>query len=324
MSKILFIGGTGTISLACVNHAVAKGHDVSVFNRGKSGETLPEGVRQITGDLNDDTAYAQLASMGFDSICQFLAFTPGQVERDIRFFAGHTGQYLFISSASAYEKPVDSSRVTEKTPLINPHWQYSRDKAACEELITAADIPSTIVRPSHTMRHKLPNPFGDEGTFIHRLRAGKPIIVQGDGTSLWTLTKAEDFAIPFVGLLANSAAINEIFHITGDVGFTWNAIVHSLAKGMGLTAKLQHVASDALTKFDPEFEGSLLGDKSHCALFDNSKVKRIGGDFQAETDLDKILAGPVAGALARYAGPNAETDALYDRIVAWSESAGNS
>ncbi len=322
MSKILFIGGTGTISLPCVELAVAKGHDVSVYNRGTSGEPLPAGVTSIIGDLHDDTAYGALADQNFDSICQFLAFSPAQVERDIKFFNGHTGQYVFISSASAYEKPVDSSRVTEETPLINPHWQYSRDKATCEAIITASDIPSTIVRPSHTMRNKLPNPFGHEGTFIHRLRAGKPILVQGDGTSLWTLTRAEDFAIPFVGLLGNADAVNDIFHITGDVGFTWNAIVYALAAELGETPKLCHIASDSLAAFDPDFEGSLLGDKSHCALFDNSKVKRVGGDFQAETDLAKILKGPVAGALKRYDGPDAETDALYDRIVAWAESAG--
>ena len=321
MSKILFIGGTGTISLPCVELAVANGHDVSVYNRGQSGETLPQGVHSIIGDLHDDAAYGALAAQGFDTVCQFLAFTPDQVERDIRVFKGHVGQYVFISSASAYEKPVDSSRVTEETPLINPHWKYSRNKARCEGIIASSGIPFTIVRPSHTVRHKLPNPFGDEGTFIHRLQTGKPIIVQGDGTGLWTLTRAEDCAIPFVGLRANPDAVNEIFHITGDIGFTWNAITQALAAAMGLEAKLQHVATDSLIQFDPEFEGPLLGDKAHCALFDNSKVKRIGGDFQAETDLAKILAGPASGALARFNGPNAETDALYDRIVAWAQSA---
>lgn len=322
MSKILFIGGTGTISLPCVELAVAKGHDVSVFNRGTSGEALPAGVTSIVGDLHDDAAYGALADQNFDSVCQFLAFSPAQVERDIKFFNGHTKQYVFISSASSYQKPVDSTRVTEETPLINPHWEYSRNKAICEEIITASDIPSTIVRPSHTVRHKLPNPFGDEGTFIHRLRTGKPIIVQGDGTSLWTLTRAEDFAIPFVGLLANPDAVDDIFTITGDVAFTWNDITRTIAANMGLEAKLCHVATDSLIKFDSEMEGPLLGDKSHCALFDNSKVKRVGGDFQAETDLAKILAGPVAGAVARNAVMDAETDALYDRIVAWTESAG--
>ncbi len=320
--KILYIGGTGTISYACVHEAVKAGQEVAVFNRGQSGEKLPDGVRLITGDMKDDTAYAALASEKWDAVCQFLAFTKFQVQRDVEIFKGATDQYVFISSASAYAKPVDSTRVTEETPLINPHWPYSRAKAECEAYLKSADIPYTIVRPSHTLRHKLPNPFGSEGTFVHRLKAGKPIVVQGDGTSLWTITRAEDYAKPFINLTGNPAAVNDTFHITGDVGFTWNAITHAIAANMGLEAKLCHVATESLMKFEPDWEGPLLGDKSHVAMFDNSKVKRVAGDFQAETDIHKILAGPVTGALARGAAPNADEDALFDRIVAWAGTAG--
>lgn len=315
--KILYIGGTGTISYACIHEAIKAGQDVTVFNRGKSGETLPDGVRLISGDMNDDTSYSALANEKWDTVCQFLAFTKDQVKRDVEIFKGATDQYIFISSASAYAKPIDSSRVTEETPLINPHWQYSRNKAECEEYLKSSGMPYTIVRPSHTMRHKLPDPMGTEGTMLHRLRTGKPIIVQGDGTSLWTLTRAEDFAIPFVGLCGNPNAINDVFHITGDVGFTWDHIVKTIAAGIGVEANILHVATDTLARFNPEWNGGLNGDKSHCALFDNSKVKRVGGDFQAETDLSKVLAGPLAGALARNDGPNAEIDGLFDRIVEW-------
>ncbi len=320
--KVLYIGGTGTISYACIQRATEIGQDVTVFNRGNSSEPLPAGVRQIVGDMNDDQAYSALADETWDSVCQFLAFTPDQVSRDLEIFAESTAQYVFISSASAYAKPTDSTRVTEETPLINPNWAYSRAKAACEELIQNSGVPYTIVRPSHTMRAKLPNPFGDEATFVHRVKAGKPIIVQGDGTSLWTLTKAEDFAVPFANLCGNTEAIDETFHITGDVGFTWNDIAQTIAALMGHEVNLCHVATDSLIAFDPEWEGPLLGDKSHCALFDNSKVKRIAGDFQAETELNKILAGPVAGALARNAAPDPRLDLLFDRIVEWARSAG--
>ena len=321
--KILYIGGTGTISYACIHEAVKAGQDVTVFNRGKSGEALPDGVRLITGDMNDDAAYGALANEKWDAVCQFLAFTTDQVKRDVGIFKGATDQYVFISSASAYAKPVDSTRVTEETPLINPYWEYSRNKAACEDVLKSSGMPYTIVRPSHTLRHKLPNPFGDEGTFIHRIKTGKPIVVQGDGTSLWTITRAEDFAKPFVNLTGNPAAVNDVFHITGDVAFTWNEITRAIAENMGMEAKLCHVATDSLIGFEPDWEGPLLGDKSHCALFDNSKVKRVAGDFSAETDINKVLAGPVAGAMSRVSKPDEALDALFDRIVDWAAKAGS-
>lgn len=314
--KTLFIGGTGCISASCVAEAAAQGQQVSVFNRGARDTTLPNGVTQITGDINDTADRAKLAAMGFDTIANFIAFTPDDVSRDIETFSGHTGQYVFISSASAYEKPTDSRPVTEETPLINPNWQYSRDKAACETLLTASDMPFTVVRPSHTMRTSLPYMLANGPTMVSRLRAGKPILVPGDGTSLWTLTKTTDFAVPFARLLGNPRALREAFHITGDIGFTWDAIVHTIAAGVGVTPNIKHVASDTLIHFNPDWQGTLVGDKVHCALFDNSKLKCIAGDFTCETDVAKILADPIRHVLAGPLEIDAKMDALHDKIAA--------
>jgi nucleoside-diphosphate-sugar epimerase len=320
MAKILFIGGTGQISLPCVELALEKGHSVSVFNRGQRDETLPRGVTSIVGDMKDPASYAQLGERNWDVVAQFMVFTPDQMQQDIATFAGKTGQYIFISSASVYLKTIDSYVITEQTPAINPYWLYSQNKIACETAMKAAkNLPWTNVRPSHTVRSGLPTMLNDGDAVAYRMLAGKPVIVAGDGNAPWTLTRSEDFAKPFVNLFGNPHALYEDFHITGDKGFTWDAIYTAIGRGLGVTPKLAHVATDTLCAYNPEWKGPLLGDKSWTALFDNSKVKRIAGDFTCETDLDKILEQPIKYLKRRIEAKtpyNTDNEALTDRIIA--------
>lgn len=317
--KVLYIGGTGNISLPCVAESVKAGHQVSVFNRGVRSENLPAGVASIAGDMKDPAAYRALAQRKFDVVCQFIAFTPEQMAEDIATFAGHTGQYIFISSASVYEKPPRHHVITEATPAINPYWRYSQDKIACEAMVKAAkELTWTIVRPSHTVRDMLPTMFNEGDMVAHRMLAKKPVIVAGDGTTAWTLTRCADFAVPFVKLFGKAAALGETFHITADNAYTWNDIYRAIAAGLGVEADIVHVTTDALIRYRPDWEGPLLGDKTWTALFDNSKIKRVAGDFACETDLAKVLAESVATVKARIkqSGPqNFELDPLYDRIA---------
>ena len=322
---VLFIGGTGQISLACVREAVAAGHRVSVFNRGRTDAALPAGVTSITGDMADEAAYRALAAQRFDVVCQFMVFRPEEMARDIATFAGSTGQYVFISTASAYQKPAKHYVITEKTPLENPYWEYSRLKAACERLLCDQDrLPFTIVRPSHTVRTRLPTALGEGDLAAHRILRGAPVIVHGDGTSLWTLTRAADFSVPFVGLFGRPEALGEDFHITADRAFTWDQITTALGAALGTAARIVHVPTDTLIRFNPAWEGPLLGDKTWPVLFDNSKVKRVAGDFSCADDLAVILAEPVAAFNARRgtAPANADLDPLFDRIAAAQSALG--
>ncbi len=324
--KILFVGGTGQISLPCVELATAQGHEVAVFNRGQRGAQLPEGVRRIAGDMADAAAYARLGAEDWDVVAQFMVFSPAQMQRDIATFAGRTGQYVFISSASVYQKTPFSYLTTEATPAINPYWPYSQAKIACETLMKQSPLAWTNVRPSHTVRTGLPTMLNEGDSVGHRLLAGKPVLVAGDGTSIWTMTRAEDFARPFVGLFGKPAALREDFHITGDVGFTWDAIYMTLARGLGVAAQLAHVPTDTLVRYQPDWAGPLLGDKSWTTLFDNSKVKRVAGDFTCETDLEKLLAEPLRQFRQRRAANvpyDTGTDALIDRIIAEQAALGN-
>ena len=318
--NILFVGGTGQISLPCVEMAVAAGHKVSVFNRAMRGEQLPSGVTSIVGDMKDPAAYRALGKTRWDVVAQFMAFTPEQMAEDIATFAGNAGQYIFISSASVYEKPPRHYVITEETPAINPYWAYSQAKIACEQMLKgAANLPWTIVRPSHTVRSGLPTMMNEGDMVAHRMLAGKPVLVAGDGATPWTLTRSADFAKPFVRLLGNSAALGEVFHITGDRGFTWDEIYKAIAACIGVEAQLAHVPTDTLIRYNKEWEGPLLGDKTWAALFDNSKVKRIAGDFTCEEDLAKILEEPIAYFKKRLAANGPQThpqDALMDRIAA--------
>jgi nucleoside-diphosphate-sugar epimerase len=324
--KVLFIGGTGNISLSCVREAVSAGHRVTVFNRSVTGADLPRDVSSIAGDMKDPAAYAELGQGGFDVVCQFIAFAPTQVAADIAAFSGKTGQYVFISSASVYEKPPSHHVITEKTPTVNPYWSYSQDKIACETLLMGTrDLPWTIVRPSHTLRTILPAVF-DGGDFVaHRMLAAKPVIVAGDGATPWTLTRSADFAVPFVGLFGKKAALGEDFHITSDNAYTWDNIYTTIAAGLGVDADIVHVPTDTLVRYHPGWEGPLRGDKTWAALFDNAKVKRVVGDFAAVSNLSELLAEPIASFKSRLAAKrvkSSELEPLIDRIAKEQRSLG--
>jgi len=317
--SVLYIGGTGQISLPCVEASLAAGHDVTILNRNKTAASVPKGVKTLVGDMNG-AAYGELGDRRFDVVAQFRLYTEDQMERDIATFAGKTGQYVFISSASVYEKPVRHYMMTERTKLENKYWQYSRDKIACERLLRGQQrLAYTIVRPSHTVRTHMPIQVGDADNAIRRMIAGKPVIVAGDGSSLWTLTRAIDVAAPLVRLFGNSAALNDDFHITTDRGFTWRQIHEAIARGFGVEAVHAPVPTETLVRFNQEWAGNLLGDKCWSALFDNAKVKRVAGPFEASRDLDEILGDSVRHAKERLKAepePESGEDRLIDRIIA--------
>lgn len=283
--KALFIGGTGTISSACVELAVARGIDVMLLNRGRTTRPTPANVPVLQGDIRDKVAVSQLVKdLTFDVVVNFVAFAPEHIETDVELFGDHTRQYIFISSASAYQTPPANWLTTESTPLRNPYWAYSRAKIACEERLTTAyreqGFPVTIVRPSHTYDARS-IPLHGKYTVLDRMRAGKKVVVHGDGTSLWTLTHHRDFAKGFVPLLGNPHALGEAVHITGDEVLTWNQIVEILADAMGVQANIVHIPSEAIAAFDPEWGASLLGDKAHSMIFDNTKIKRLAPGYVA-------------------------------------------
>ncbi|MEQ8688616.1 MAG: SDR family oxidoreductase [Imperialibacter sp.] len=285
--KVLFIGGTGNISTATSKLAISRGIDLYLLNRGKSPLTV-EGAKSITGDINAPAQLGQaLAGHEWDVVVNWIAFTKEEVERDIKLFAGKTRQYIFISSASAYQKPATHYLITESTPLFNPFWQYSRDKIACEDALTLAyreqGFPITIVRPSHTYDTVIPVALGGwtEYNIVDRLRKGKKIVVHGDGTSLWTLTHSDDFALGFVGLLGHPKAVGHAFHITSDDVLTWNQVYEGLADAVGVAPNFVHIPSDFICQHWPDQTGNLLGDKAHSAVFDNTKIKTFVPAFKA-------------------------------------------
>ncbi len=289
--KALFIGGTGNISSACSELALERGVELYLLNRGQSLRPLPEGARVINADIRDPNAAREaLGSLRFDVVADFIAFTPQHIETDLQLFRGRTGQYLFISSASAYQTPPATLPVTEAAILDNPVWQYSRDKAACEERLLRAyreeKFPFTIVRPSHTYS-EVYVPVHGNWTTIDRMLRGLPVIVHGDGTSLWTLTHSSDFAKGFVGLMGSSRAIGEAYHITSDEWLTWNQIHEILAAAVGVQPELVHVPSDLIAAYDPIWGESLLGDKAHSFILDNSKIKRVVPDFVCTTPFSR-------------------------------------
>jgi nucleoside-diphosphate-sugar epimerase len=309
--RVLFIGGTGNISLPCVAAAVQAGHEVTLFNRGIAKAAAPPGVASVVGDMKDGATYRELGKSGFDVVCQFVVFTQEQMARDIETFAG-VGQYIFISSASVYEKPPRRTVITEKTPTVNPYWPYSQNKIACEAMLKSAQgIPWTIVRPSHTVRTMLPTMFNEGDIVAHRMLEGRPVIVCGDGSTPWTLTRSEDFAPPFVGLFGKSAALGEDFHITSDNAYTWDDIYRTIAAGLGVDADIVHVPTDTLVQYRPEWEGPLMGDKTWPALFDNTKIKQVAGDFGAVTELRNVLAQPIAHFRARSKPMGPEMEDLH-------------
>jgi nucleoside-diphosphate-sugar epimerase len=290
--KVLFIGGSGVISSACARQAVSDGIDLYVLNRGQSSaRPLPAGVHELRADVRNPASVRDaVGDLEFDSVVDWVAFTPGHVQADIELFRDRTGQYVFISSASAYQTPPSRLPVTESTPLRNPFWLYSRDKIACEDLLVTAyrdeAFPATIVRPSHTYDKTLV-PFGGGWTALGRMLAGKPVIVHGDGTSLWTLTHNTDFARAFVPLLGHPRTLGEAFHITSDDVLTWDQIAHALASVLGVTATIVHVPSDAIAVADAEWGAGLLGDKAHSMVFDNAKVRGIAVGWRATIPFER-------------------------------------
>lgn len=298
MLSALLIGGTGNISLPIARSLVGLGWQVSLFNRGHKNHLVP-GATAIVCDINDDQAAKEaLAGRHFDVVAQFVAYTPDQVARDIDLFSDKTGQYIFISSASAYIKPPRNPLITDSTPLSNPYWQYSRDKIACERVLEMArdkfNFPMTIVRPSHTYGPgALPLAVhGHKGPWqvVQRILDRKPVLIPGDGTSLWTVTWAEDFARGFIGLMGNDHAIGESLHLTSDEALTWNQIYRLLSQALDRPFLPCHVPADLLAQSQNyDFVGSLLGDKANCAVFDNSKLKRLVPGFAATTRFDQGL-----------------------------------
>jgi nucleoside-diphosphate-sugar epimerase len=285
--KVLFIGGTGNISRSVSLACIDRGIDLHLLTRGTQPVDIP-GASMVRGDINKPGDIKSfLEGNRWDSIVDWIAYTPGDVERDIALFRGKTDQFIFISSASAYQKPPVHPVITESTPLCNPFWEYSRNKIACEERLNRAyreeNFPATIVRPSHTYDTVIPVAIGGwrEYTIVERLKRGQPIIVHGDGTSLWTVTHAEDFAKGFVGLLGHPQSIGEAFHITSDESLTWNQIYRSVARAAGYEPHLVHIPSDFLASCNGAFRGELLGDKAHSVIFDNSKIRRIVPGFRA-------------------------------------------
>ena len=285
--RALFIGGTGNISTACGKLALSRGIDLSIISRGQRTRSELPDAAFITADINDTGQLRQeLKGMHFDVVVNFIAFTPGEIERDIQLFSGRCDQYIFISSASAYQKPPSHPVITESTPLANPYWDYSRDKIACEEILMKAyrekDFPVTIVRPSHTYETVIPVAIGswEDFTIIERMRRGGTVIIHGDGTSLWTITHSKDFAKGFVGLMGNMQAIGHSFHITSDELLNWNQIYQAVAGAAGVELKARHIATDFICseadKLGQEWmRGNLLGDKANSVIFDNTKIKRF-------------------------------------------------
>ncbi|MEA2011548.1 MAG: NAD-dependent epimerase/dehydratase family protein [Verrucomicrobiota bacterium] len=326
--KVLYIGGTGQISFDCVHETVNAGHDTWVFNRGNNNEGLPDKVSFIVGDFFDYTAYSKLADMQFDVVCQFRVFTPEQLQRDLDLFSGKIKQYLFISSASAYKKPTPHYIITEEIPLDNPFAEYSSNKAACELLLkNQSALPYTIVRPSHTSRTKFTTAMGEGKLAAQRMLRNKAIVVPGDGTSLWTITASADFAPPFVKLIGNSAALNDYFHLTSDNAYAWNWIYLAIGKALGVTPELVHVPSDTLARYNPDWIGALLGDKAYSVIFDNSKIKKVVGDFYCNTSLDSFMSDLVEKFVISAEDketPDSKLDSLFDQIILDQKSLGNS
>jgi nucleoside-diphosphate-sugar epimerase len=323
--RVLFIGGTGVISSACAREAVGGGHDVELFvlNRGQSaGRALPPGVTELRGDIREaESVRDALDGFDFDSVVDFVAFTAGHVRADLDLFRGRTGQYVFISTASAYQTPPSRLPVTESTPLRNPYWQYSRDKIACEDLLIAEyrdnGFPATIVRPSHTY-DETKTVLSGGWTSLARMLAGKPVIVHGDGTSLWTVTHNTDFARAFVPLLGHPRTQGEAFHITSDDVLTWDQIACALGAALGVKPRLVHVPSDVIAAHDPEWGAGLLGDKTHSMVFDNSKVKSVVPGWNAVVPFERGAREIAAWYQADPARQvvDEKLDALMDRLAA--------
>lgn len=301
--KVLLIGGTGTISMAVTKRLAQQGHEVILLNRGNRTSDLPDNVKVLKCDINDEAEVSKVISgMTFDAVGEFIGFVPSQVERDFRLFSGKTRQYIYISSASAYQKPPSNAVITESTPLANPYWQYSRDKIACEEYLMKMyrenGFPVTIVRPSHTYDERSV-PLGVHGKngswqVLKRMKEGKPVIIHGDGTSLWTITHNSDFAKAYCGLVGNIHAVGQAYHITSDESLTWDQIYQIIADSLGVKLNAVHIPSDFLAAVsDYDLEGSLTGDKANSVIFDNSKIKSAVPGFTATVRADQGIRSTI-------------------------------
>ena len=332
--KALFIGGTGTISMAITRLLAGMPEwELYLLNRGNRRYDLPEGIKTIEADINDEALVDEkISNMRFDVVCDFIGFVKEQLERDYRLFRGKTKQFMYISSASAYQKPLSDYRITEGTPLVNPYWEYSRNKIACEDylmkLYREEGFPVTIIRPSHTYDERsVPlGVHGDRGSFqvIRRMQLGKPVIVHGDGTGLWTMTHNSDFAKAFVGLMGNVHAIGENYQITSDETLTWNQIYQTIANCLGVEYKPYYVASDfldAVSRYD--FRGGLIGDKSNSLVFDNAKVKRAVPGFTATVRFEQGVRNTIEYVLSHpeCQVEDPEFDAWCDNVIAVLEEA---
>jgi nucleoside-diphosphate-sugar epimerase len=320
--KVLFIGGTGIISSACSRLAVARGIQLFHLRRGQTNRAVPKEIQILNGDIRDSaSARRALGDHRFDAVVDWIAFTPDHIQTDIDLFRDRTQQYVFISSASAYQTPPLNLPITESTPLDNPYWAYSRAKIACEERLLRAyrehQFPITIVRPSHTYDETL-LPCHGGYTVIDRMRRGKKVVVHGDGASLWTLTHHQDFARGFVGLLGHARAIGEAVQITSDEWLTWDQIHRLLARAASTHADIVHVPSDIIARHDPEWGAGLLGDKTHSMIFDNTKIRRLVPDYVATIPFSRgaaeIMAYYDADPARRVV--DQPLDALMDKLVA--------
>lgn len=289
--KILFIGGTGIISTASTALAAKRGLDITLLSRGQHSSQLPPAVRTLIADVNDPAALQKLEHESFDAVVDWIAFTRADIERDLKLFRGRTRQFVFISSASAYQKPQTHYLMTESTPLANPYWDYSRNKIACEERLMQAyrdeGFPVTIVRPSLTYGETLIplvlNSWQRSYTAVDRMIRGQKMVVPGDGSSLWVITHNTDFAKGLVGLLGHPQAIGHAFHITSDEVLTWDQLFRIIGAAVGVEPQLVHIPSDFIAACLPDKKGTLIGDKSVSVVFDNSKIKRFVPGYCATT-----------------------------------------
>jgi len=334
--RVLFIGGTGIISTAISKKLIKCGeHELYLLNRGNNNGILPDGFKSIVCDINNEADVAsKIKDLNFDVVADFIAFTPDQPERDYRLFSGKTKQFIFISSASAYQKPLSNYSITESTPLANPCWEYSRNKIACEDYLMKMyrenGFPVTIVRPSHTYDERS-IPLGVHGnngswSIAKRMLEGKPVIIHGDGTSLWAMTHNSDFAEGFIGLMGNIHALGESVHITTDEMLTWNQIYMAIANALGVELKPYYVSSSFLDKCSEyDFIGSLIGDKANSVIFDNSKLKRLVPGFTAKVRYDQGVKNTIQNILdnPELQKEDPDFDNWCDRVIATLDKAVN-
>lgn len=326
--KILFIGGTGLISSACSELAVARGHELFILNRSASIKyPVPDGATLLIGDVHAESSHLSrlLGGHRFDAVVDFIAFTAQDIERDIQLFRGRTDQFIFISSASAYQKPPKNYIVTEETPLENPFWEYSRNKIACEEKLMQAyradGFPVTIIRPSLTYGpSQIPFCVGSWAhpwTVVDRMKRGQKVIIPADGASLWVMTWNADLAKGLVGLLGNEKAIGEAFTITSDEVLSWNQIYLEAYQALGLKPNVTHIPSDLLAAFDDHYAGSLIGDKINSVVFDNSKIKRFVPDYHCEVNWAEGVRRALAWheAHPEFQTIDASANILWDKII---------